>query len=1132
MRSRAIMLAIIVLVGLHLSASATLTLTKRNKFDLNWYFHNTSTKYTEMSNPVGYYCDYNSDGLPDYFFVLEDPLTCDWRLLAIDTRPTGGLKTLANRTAGRDIAAVPGQFVPRWLYTPFSPSMDVPDLVVVGTNQPSAANQQYTKFTFWRLNKYSTSLPTETDGTWSIDVVSSYTPRIVWPDISFNADDYPDFLIYHRSPSPPGMAPRQFTVTCYNGLNGAPLWARSIALDPQDTGEGLKGLGFGEPTLDVTVLPHAPQTGISGDFDANGKPEILLFYTFAYGDFYSTYALATNITMLKSSGNYLAPYSATWTRVATDLQRFVPSTPMTISDYNGDSFVDMMIWTPTPSVGTPIPPFQAYDLRQRRMLFQAQLADFGADTDNFLVFDHLRYGSARRADVTGDSWSDLDVYRSVGTSEAPLRIGLFHAWAGGGPLAGRRVWMLQYNSYNRAFGNANDFNGDDLLDYVLLKTPDAPNSPTLGKITYHIANTAVTRSGITLGKRFTYTPDVPLPPLGNHFRADGVYFSRAGDLDGDGMRDTVGSLVSAFYNTDSTTYLYAYGYLFFYDNTAGLAAPPLTAELEFRTANENWIPIPVFMPAVQQGNTLVDNNRDGFWNDVIVMTGEKAIWSFSYHYQVIGGPPLIEAATYADLDGNGVDAGDLLLLTLTRSVEVNTSLLRAGHFFLPVQGDSLGGTGFRVFTHPYNPQIIALVLGQGAKLTPPGLFSMSTRTSGSPSGIDFATTLPVGAIRSLDGISAVSNGAPDANDAAVDVRFNLIGRTLSIGNRGGILSAVNSADANYRNHKLIIPQGALGTTGTFALRPPVTNLGVPNVFQITQTGGGNFLQPVTIAAEFYLNDVNRELGNLLSEMRVHQLVEKPAGVFNFVPVHGTHRLDSVPVFSASDGVEKLNGSAKTVSVDVSSLNPEGSTGTPGLFAGLPIETVDERTIDIKPGSTLSGKATATLLIPGSAGAYTGHKLEFPGYVTTTPSDPNRLEVKIRTATWLERNSLTGGQSFPPNSGAIFVVTVSDALGLPVRFTDPVNVTVQFKERSDAALTDVVRFDGSLGVPQNMRIVRDYSADGVHFAFITGVTQTVNVSQGTVTAQSVLNLTDVTGMGTYGAVAARGATPVAHWELYP
>ncbi len=66
---------------------------------------------------------------------LPDPVAkshdVHWRVRA-EHAATGGEKTYAaNRTAARDIAASFGNFVPETLYTPQSPSMSLPDLVIL-----------------------------------------------------------------------------------------------------------------------------------------------------------------------------------------------------------------------------------------------------------------------------------------------------------------------------------------------------------------------------------------------------------------------------------------------------------------------------------------------------------------------------------------------------------------------------------------------------------------------------------------------------------------------------------------------------------------------------------------------------------------------------------------------------------------------------------------------------------------------------------------------------------------------------------------------------------------------------------------------------------------------------------------
>jgi hypothetical protein len=495
---------------------------------------------------------------------------------------------------------------------------------------------------------------------------------------------------------------------------------------------------------------------------------------------------------------------------------------------------------------------------------------------------------------------------------------------------------------------------------------------------------------------------------------------------------------------------------------------------------------------------------------------ESGLWIF----QFVGEAPRLQTATVSDANNSGLtDAGDQLVLTLDRSVVVTTSVLRASHFFLPVAGDSLGRAGFRVGVNPYNSRQIVLTLGQGVHLTRGGTFSMQHRTLGSPSGIDFATSLPLGAIKSLDGISAVDGGVPGVDDSGVDIEFSMVGRSQNIGSSGGTLSVVPSLDAAYKRHQMAIPRNALATTTTFTLKPPTQNLGVIGAVQVRSSNAGvTFASPATVRVEYRPGDVDRERGRFERDMRVHQLVEKPRGVFKYLPV---------------PGAQTLNMRSRQASVGVRNLNPGGSVGTDRVFAGLPIETVDERTVVVRPsgGGIVRGAGSVTLM-PGPLGSYTLHKIEIPNYVTTYTTDSARLVIRMCKATALERESGTGGRSFPTSSGAVLVVTVKNASGAPVQFTAPVRLTVQFKQNADPALSDVVRFDGRAALAANMRVVCDrYAGEAVDFAFTTAPLQVVNTSLGTVTVNNFVGLTGPDGCGTFGAVALEEATPVGRWRLY-
>lgn len=615
---------------------ATLTIAKRDGFDLNWYFHNTSTKYTNMNRNIGYYRDYNGDGLLDFFFILSDPANDDWRLFTLNTAPTGGLKTYpTHKTAGRDIAAQPGVFVPHVFWTPRAPSMDYADLVVVGTNQPANQNY-YTKYIFWRLNKNNTAFPTE--ATWEIDVVSTHTPVLTWANVSFNSDDYPDFLIYNSTPNDSN----QFVIAFYDGRNGTPIWSRTLNLDPADPGTGIlfPGQARCTPRLTVYPLPENAYGNARGDFDNNGKPEISCFYTFGRGDFTSCSVLA-NITLLNSSGNFLSPYSSTWTRIYQASAAFYEPAPVVAADDNKDGYVDLRLLnviitaTPWPAV------FEGYNLKNRRSQFKSIGGDFGAATDDlsgFLVSDAWTYSPLAPGDVNSDTWNDLVVYRTHGFgSLQPLRVGMFNAYDGNGSQKGRKMWLTQFNSYNRAYANVNDFNGDNLCDYLLVRDPDEPDSPTVGSVTWRLANTAVSASGITLGRQFDYVAPHSFSwnPAQDDFQAYSVMFYPLLDVDGDGQHDTCGQMACAFDDGRNNTWDLSYGYVFIYDNPPGTSPPPLTADFQVKVQNEDWIPAPYLYYAVDaQGNVFVDNNRDGYWNDVIIDT-EKAVFSLSFTYRVL-----------------------------------------------------------------------------------------------------------------------------------------------------------------------------------------------------------------------------------------------------------------------------------------------------------------------------------------------------------------------------------------------------------------------------------------------------------------------------------------------------------------
>ena len=618
---------------------ATVTIDLRKGLGLNWYFHNQSTKYTNQNFEIGYYRDYNGDGLPDYLLCLKDSDTEDWRLFALNTSPTGLEKTYAaDKTAGRDFTAQLGVFVPYVLWTPFDHTQDSQDLVIVGTDQASAApGAAYTQFRFKRLNKTSTTFPDE--ATWAINTDSAYSPQVYWPDLSFNSDTYPDFIIYNSEPNATG----KFVITAYNGLTGAQLWTKTLSLDPEDTGAGF-GLSMGLPMLSVSSLPLAQ--GASGDFDGNGKVELFLYYTFGKGDFMSSYSMVADIVLLNpADGGFVSPYTSTWTRVREAQSSFSAPGPINVYDLNKDGYVDMILANMV-SMSTPLQPVvEGYDLRNRVSLFKTTSADFGttpADLGGFMPAPQMSFNPMKPADANGDGYMDLDVYQAMDTSvgNTGIRVGLFNAYAGGTADKGRKMWLKTFSGFDQAFWCLNDFDGNNLSDFVLLKNPAAPNSVTAGQVTWHVANTAVTPSDMTLGKEFNYsTPhSFSWNAATDEFSAYSFYCAYFGDVDGDGQNDTSLCTACGFdKDGDGTTDL-SYGCIVIYDNTPGAQAPDHTAEMAIKVQSEDWVPMSIMTFA----NTLspshpVDNNKDGSANDVVVLNSQMVL-SLSFDYKPVVRP--------------------------------------------------------------------------------------------------------------------------------------------------------------------------------------------------------------------------------------------------------------------------------------------------------------------------------------------------------------------------------------------------------------------------------------------------------------------------------------------------------------
>lgn len=162
-----------------------------------------------------------------------------------------------------------------------------------------------------------------------------------------------------------------------------------------------------------------------------------------------------------------------------------------------------------------------------------------------------------------------------------------------------------------------------------------------------------------------------------------------------------------------------------------------------------------------------------------------------------GAAPVLVAAAWTDVDGNGVDAGDTVLLTFSEAlVDVGGGLV-TGDLTLPVTGDgwgtsSIAGSG----------TTRTVTLGGTPALTPGGTFSALATTDGKPSGVALGS--------GAHGGDAAGNGGNTAA-AAIDLAgSNLISiawssgsdpKTWAVGSLGTGLSAntVGGPDLLMRN---------------------------------------------------------------------------------------------------------------------------------------------------------------------------------------------------------------------------------------------------------------------------------------------------------------------------------------------
>jgi hypothetical protein len=208
-----------------------------------------------------------------------------------------------------------------------------------------------------------------------------------------------------------------------------------------------------------------------------------------------------------------------------------------------------------------------------------------------------------------------------------------------------------------------------------------------------------------------------------------------------------------------------------------------------------------------------------------------------------------------------------------------------------------------------------------------------------------------------------------------------------------------------------------------------------------------------------------------------------------------------------------------------------------IGAGLPIETVDEKTIGLSkiPESGDVHRTAGPVLTAGFRGVYTKHSIAFPADYVTVPVGTD-IDVTMRQVVSETEKFNLPGQVFPWTSEALFVVETvqwSGTTSAPMAFTDPVTITVEFAPDPgpDRSMwNDVVTLEADTATTDRLKVVKDViDGTGVDYQVIGGA---VNAAERTVVVLDYANLTGPSGSVAYGVAApTEQESATGRWQLY-
>lgn len=489
-------------------------------------------------------------------------------------------------------------------------------------------------------------------------------------------------------------------------------------------------------------------------------------------------------------------------------------------------------------------------------------------------------------------------------------------------------------------------------------------------------------------------------------------------------------------------------------------------------------------------------------------------------------PPRILAVYHDDNNGNDMaDPGEVLHLAMNMPVEVVPGPVE-DMFFVGNIGQM--DPGSILDQRRLRSRRAHIRLGPAVTdLFIPGL----------QSALDFSEFgMPGRVVSRRLGVNAIDTGQPRLNDTAVDIRRRLQQTVGTIqGPLGGSVVVPPGPDSFYSGHGIRFAPNALSANAQVELTEVPDTPGDFGLGPSVRVFVSEPFNEAVLTIKFRNEDIPPYMTK--RHMRIAQIVAHPDGTFD---------LQVLP------GPQYVNVADNTVTTTIGALPPppvpRKTQGGTGLYAGLPIDTVDENRSGMVPKIEATpvaiartglakrpGKMATVTLQAGPIGIYTQHQIVFHDFETSSPGE---VEVTIRTATLAERTYMypvIDSQYFPDHSDAVFTVEVTDQWLSPIEFASSVDLNIQYMPSGNPmGYSDILDFDGNDGSAIDLRIVRSIQDPVTYvpdFELVSG-SQTVNQVNSTVELTSFTGLTDTQGRATYGVVAiAAGSTRSRHWSLY-